>query len=171
MQAKDVMTRDPKTCRPENTLAAAAKIMWDHDCGCVPVVDDEGRLVGMLTDRDICMAALINGRAIHEVLVSQAMSRNVVRCTPDDAVDTIMAAMARAHVRRVPIVDRNGHVAGIVSLHDVACAVESGGGGWFTGVKHRDVGRTFAEISRKRDQPPNGMKIEKPPVTRTSLTR
>jgi CBS domain-containing protein len=169
MRAKDVMTHDPKTCTPGHSLAAAAKTMWDHDCGCVPVVDDTGRVVGMLTDRDVCMAAYINGQPLHELSVSQAMSRNVVRCAPDDPVDAVLAAMSRGRIRRMPVIGRLGALIGIVSLTDIARA--AGVAGWLRGVRWREAGRALAEIARRRDQPPNGMKTLKPAVTKMSLTR
>jgi CBS domain-containing protein len=152
MRVKDLMTRDVQRCRPEHSLAAAAKLMWDHDCGCVPVVGDDERVVGMLTDRDVCMAAFINGRPLHELLVDQAMSRNVVRVAPDDAIELALVHMGRAHVRRLPVVDAAGRLVGIVSLHDAARAADASRG-WLFGVTPRDVGRTFAEISRPRRKP------------------
>jgi CBS domain-containing protein len=169
MRAKDVMTHDPKTCSPGQSLAAAAKTMWDHDCGCVPVVDDTGRVVGMLTDRDICMAAYTSGQPLHDLVASQAMSRNVVRCGPDDPIDALLAAMTRARVRRMPVIGRLGALIGVVSLTDVARAAEVTG--WLRGVRMREVGRALAEIARRRNQPPNGMKTLKPAVTKMSLTR
>ncbi len=149
MQVTHVMTAAPKSCRPDRSLADAAKIMWDHDCGCVPVVDDDDRVIGMVTDRDICMAAFTRGQPLHEIPVSEVMSRNIVRCTPEDPIESALAAMGRARVRRLPVVERKGRLAGILSLHDAARAAETGG--WFGGVRLRDVGRALAEISRPHE--------------------
>jgi CBS domain-containing protein len=152
MRVKDVMTRDAKPCRGDQTLAAAAKTMWDHDCGCVPIVDDQARVIGMLTDRDICMAALGSGRPLHDLVVSDAMARSVVRCTPDDPLDIALRSMSRARVRRLPVVSATGKLAGILSLHDAARAARHSPAGWLGGVSFREVGRAFAEVSTPREK-------------------
>src|SRR5262249_49131268 len=135
MRVNDLMTREVKACRPEDSLARAAKLMWDHDCGSVPVVEEDGRVVGMLTDRDICMAAFTTGQPLHEVSVEQTMSRDVVRCTAHDPVEVALLHMGRARVRRLPVVDSTGHLIGIFSLHDAARIAETT---WFSGVRLKD---------------------------------
>lgn len=152
MRARDRMTRDVQACRPDQNLADAARMMWDHDCGCVPVVDSDRRVIGMLTDRDVAMAALHESTPLHAITVGQAMSRNIVRCAPDDALELVLVHMGRARVRRLPVVDANGRLVGILSLHDIARGVENSRS-WFRGLGHRDIGRAFAEISEPRKKP------------------
>lgn len=82
MKAKDLMTTDVKCCAEYNTLNTAAQMMWEHDIGCVPVVDKEGRAIGVLTDRDICMGAYIQGVLLTGALVTSAMSKEVFSCAP-----------------------------------------------------------------------------------------
>jgi hypothetical protein len=84
VKVKDVMTTNVRTCFTSDSLATAAQLMWDHDCGCVPVLNEHGRVVGMLTDRDICMAAFFQGVPIGEIKVSAVMSRRLFDCTSDD---------------------------------------------------------------------------------------
>jgi CBS domain-containing protein len=119
-RVQDAMTRNVATCHPSDSLNRAAQLMWEHDCGAVPVVDHGGKLVGMLTDRDICMAAYTRGRALGELSVSSAMSTLLHSCRPTDSLRSLMDAMATHQVRRVPVVTDEGQLLGIVSLADVA---------------------------------------------------
>jgi CBS domain-containing protein len=124
MQVMSLATRDVTSCRADDSLARAAQIMWDHDAGCVPVVDERGGLVGMITDRDIAMAALTQRRALAEIATATAMARNVVWCTPREDVRSVEQRMATHQVRRVPVVDDDGFLVGILSLADLARAYE-----------------------------------------------
>jgi CBS domain-containing protein len=116
------MSKGARVCAPDDTLNEAARIMWEADCGCVPVVK-EGRLVGVLTDRDACMAAYTKGRSLHDVRVREAMSRAVRTCRASDRVDTALETLREAKVRRLPVVDERCQVVGMFSLSDAARAV------------------------------------------------
>jgi CBS domain-containing protein len=94
--------------------------MWEGDCGGVPVVDASGRLSGMITDRDICMAAYTKGLALNSIRVADVMSRHVHTCAPDDTLERAISMMAEAEVRRLLVVAHDGKLRGIVSLADVA---------------------------------------------------
>jgi CBS domain-containing protein len=122
MNVGELMAKDVRTCAPDDSLNAAARIMWEADCGCVPVVRD-GRLVGVVTDRDLCMAAYTKGRSLHEVRVREAMSRAVRTCRPTDTVESALETLREAKVRRLPVVDERCEVVGLFSLSDVARAV------------------------------------------------
>jgi CBS domain-containing protein len=117
---RDVMCREPRTCLPSDSLNVAAQQMWECDCGALPVVDHDGRAVGMLTDRDICMSAYTSGRALADIAVSSAMSNHVFTCRPGDSLRQLMSSMATHQVRRVPVVDEADKVIGIVALADLA---------------------------------------------------
>jgi CBS domain-containing protein len=91
----------------------------DNDIGCVPVVE-HGRVVGMVTDRDICMAAYIQGVSLTGALVTSAMSKEVFSCAPNDDIATAEKLMREKQVRRLPVIDAQGHLAGIISLNDIA---------------------------------------------------
>jgi CBS domain-containing protein len=150
MNVLDAMTRDPKSCRPEDDVAFAAKVMWDHDCGCVPVVDGENRLVGIVTDRDVCMAALMSGRPLYEIRVTSVMARDVVACKPNDRLSDAQVLMRRSKIRRLPVTDRDGRLLGILSLHDIARVAEAARG-LFPPVRLKEVARTFAEVTRSNE--------------------
>jgi CBS domain-containing protein len=120
MNVESIMTRDPKSVGPGDTMSAAAKLMWDHDIGCVPVVDHENRVIAMLTDRDICMAAYLKNRTLTDMTVAEAMSKDLCACRRNDDVEKAEKLMQEAQVRRLPVMDREGHLVGILSLNDLA---------------------------------------------------
>lgn len=123
MIVRELMIEHVHTCAPEDSLRRAAEIMWTEDCGTVPVVDGERRVVGMLTDRDICMHALMSGRALQNCTVADAMSCDVYTCGAADSVDAAQSVMRRQRVRRLPVVDDAQHLIGILSLNDLALRV------------------------------------------------
>lgn len=120
MRAENLMSHPPITCHVNDTLSIAAQLMWNHDCGSVAVTNDEGKLVGMITDRDICMCALTQGRSLDKLLVNGAMAKHVVSARPDDSIAEIERKMAEHQVRRLPVVDDDQKPVGMVSLHDLA---------------------------------------------------
>lgn len=119
-RVQDAMTREVARCYPSDSLNRAAQLMWEHDCGAVPVVDHDDKLIGMLTDRDICMAAYTRGGSLSELSVSAAMSTHLHSCKPTDSLRSLMDTMAKHQVRRVPVVSEEGRLLGIVSLADIA---------------------------------------------------
>jgi CBS domain-containing protein len=116
----EIMTSDVSTCRPTDSLARAAQIMWDRDCGVVPVVNDEGMCIGMVTDRDICFAAFFQDELPKNIQVRGAMSESVTSCYEDDSIETAEQLMCKALVRRLPVIDDDGVLRGIISLNDIA---------------------------------------------------
>jgi CBS domain-containing protein len=125
MKVEHLMTGDVETCRPDATLADAAMIMWRRDCGIVPVVEETGgRFVGVVTDRDICMATTTKHCAPASIPVGAVMNKQLVTCGPTDDVRTAMHRMAEAQVRRLPVVDKENRVKGLLSLNDLVLAAE-----------------------------------------------
>jgi CBS-domain-containing membrane protein len=120
MRARDLMSAPVITCHVNDPLNDAAQRMWDNDIGALAVVGDEGKLTGMITDRDICMAAYTQGRRLDELLVNRAMSHHVVWARPEQSISELEQLMAKHQVRRIPIVDARGVPVGIVSLNDLA---------------------------------------------------
>jgi CBS-domain-containing membrane protein len=147
MKVDEVMTHDAVSCRSSESLAQAAQLMWDNDCGCVPVVDDEERVIGMVTDRDVCMAALHSGKPLHETPIGDVMAKRPATVRPDDGIDDAQDVMCEKRVRRLPVTDVAGRLVGVLSLHDLARSAVTDRR-WFSGVKMRDVAKTFAEVSR-----------------------
>lgn len=120
MLVENLMTRDPESCRPDSTLAEAAAVMWRRDCGVVPVTGDDGRVVGVVTDRDICMALSMRGQRAGDVRVGEVMEGGAVEtCTPVDDVREALELMKRRQVRRLPVVDSRGKLVGLLSINDV----------------------------------------------------
>jgi CBS domain-containing protein len=120
MNVGDLMTRDVRSCAASATLNDAAQVMWEGDCGCVPVVEADGTVVGMITDRDICMAAYTQGRNLMHMTVGSAASKNVVTIGQDESLRRADELMRGAQVRRLPVVDSAGHLVGLLSLSDLA---------------------------------------------------
>jgi CBS domain-containing protein len=119
MKVRDIMTREVVSCAKDTTLAAAARLMLLGHFGTLPVVDAEGRVAGIITDRDIAMAAAAQNRSAGHIAVQEAMTAAVRRCFSDDGVDAALKQMAEARVRRLPVIDPAGHLAGIVSIDDI----------------------------------------------------
>jgi CBS domain-containing protein len=153
MKIEQLMTRSVCTCEPEDSLFEAAQIMWDRDCGCVPVVRSEDggrRVVGMVTDRDVCMAAYTQGRSLDSMPVSRAMAAHVISCRSDDSTDVALA-MLRAHqLHRLPVLDEQDHLVGIVSLADLAREARHGHGRWAKSVTDAQIGAALAAVSEAR---------------------
>lgn len=117
----DIMSAVVYTCRPTDTCGRAAQIMWDHDCGALPIVSARGQVVGMVTDRDICMAAYTQGKAVWEIPVTAASSLRVCFVRPGDPILYAIELMAAHRVRRLPVIDMGGNLVGVVSLADIVC--------------------------------------------------
>lgn len=148
MRIHELVSKPALTCGPNDTLVNAAQIMWDHDCGVVPVIDENERLVGILTDRDLCMAAFTQGRPLHEIVVSAVMTTDVVTCHGDDTVETIAGLMIDNQVRRIPVLDAYHRILGILSINDLvryAVGSQEEGG--------RLVVETLAAIGKPRTAP------------------
>ena len=147
------MSRPVAVCQASDNLNQAAKLMWDADCGAIPVVDSQGRAVGMVTDRDICMAAYTQGKRLHEIRVYTAMSKVLVSCRSSDPLQKIEQLMIEHQIRRLPVLDEEGRPIGIVSLNDLARIVNrqhatAPGGG--NGVSATSMGHTLAAICAPR---------------------
>src|SRR5689334_19777740 len=125
MKVEQMMTRDVKTCSEHETLVCAVKLMWEHDIGSVPVVDKDGTVIGMITDRDCVMAAYTQGRRLDEVTVRSAMSGKLIACNPQDTLESATTAMKRAQVRRLPVIDKKAKLVGTLSLGDLSRAAEN----------------------------------------------
>ena len=117
MKVAEMMTRDVRTARPDGTITDAAKMMAQCNCGVLPVEDGD-RLVGMITDRDIVVRALAQGRT--DARIADVMSRDIKYCFDDEDIDAVAHNMADIQMRRLPVVDRSKRLVGILSLGDIA---------------------------------------------------
>ena len=149
MKVKELMTKDVVSCKPSCSLAEVAKFMWDYDCGIVPVVNEEGRVLGVITDRDICMAAYTRGVLLRELTVASAMSKNVQSCSPESRITEVERLMKGAQIRRLPVVDAVGSLVGIITLGDIALHAKASP--LRLPVEGLGVTSTLAEISLPRN--------------------
>jgi CBS domain-containing protein len=151
MKVEDVMTKDVQSCRPETNLADAAMRMWRNDCGVLPVVADGGEVVGMITDRDICMAAATKHRDPAIIRVSEATSGKVYSCSPDADIHEALKIMREKQVRRLPIIrSEDGKLVGILSMNDVALREQ---GGAKAELSSEDVEQTLRGICAHHELP------------------
>jgi len=150
MKVKSIMNPEVTSCHPGDALSRAAQIMWERDCGVVPVVaPDSGRLLGVVTDRDLCMAALLSNRPPYQLQVSTAMAKAPCTVTPEDSIRDAHASMRDHQVRRLPVVDDDGRLVGLVALNDLAVEAFSSRS-QAASKRQRDVARTLAAISQHR---------------------
>ena len=126
-KCSDVMTRDVVTCTPENTIVDVARLMKTEDIGPVLIVDNEANntLVGIITDRDIVLKVIADGQDANTTRVGDAMSKKLVTCRADDDINVAMQAMAQFQLRRIPVVEDNMRLVGIISQADVATRVDA----------------------------------------------
>jgi len=148
MKVQDIMTADVESCGPESDLSAAATIMWKRDCGSVPVVDSESKIIGMITDRDICMAVTTRDKLASEITVGEVISGRVYACSPEDDIRDALETMQSAQLRRLPVVDDNRFLHGILSINDVV--LHSARGKSKKHVTHRDAMATLKVLSEHR---------------------
>jgi CBS domain-containing protein len=122
--------------------------MWDHDCGCLPVIsgDDVTRLLGVITDRDICMHALFQGEALRQLRVADAMARQVQVCRAADALADAEKTMREARIRRLPVIDEHDTLVGMISLADLAQEALRERSATSPEVTESEVGDTLAAI-------------------------
>ena len=118
MYIRDLMTTEVHTCCSEDSLDHAVRLMWRHDIGVLPVVDG-GVVVGMLTDRDAAMVAFRQEGSIHDLRVDQAMTPEAFCCSDNDTVEVAERIMAEHRVRRLPVLDNDRHLVGILSIDDL----------------------------------------------------
>jgi CBS domain-containing protein len=120
MRVEEIMTKDVCSCGPETNAASAADIMWSRNCGSLPVVEDGGRVVGIVTDRDLFLALGTSNRKPAEVPIREIMTRDVALCSPGTDVRGALKTMAQRQLHRLPVVDDSGALRGMLSLGDMA---------------------------------------------------
>ena len=151
MKVADSMTREVRACSVHDSLNAAARVMWENDCGCVPIVDSQGRLVGIVTDRDICMAAYTQGMPLEAIAVERVMAARVISCSRTDDLDTAHRLMRKHEIHRLPVVDSRGRLTGILSLSDVVNQASKAGAAPSEAV---EIIATLSAIRKRREPAP-----------------
>jgi CBS domain-containing protein len=124
VKVKKLMFAEPVFCDSETDLASVAHLLWENDCGSVPVVAHDHKVIGMITDRDICMAAATKHRPPGEITVAEVIDGNVYKCQLDTDLGEAMLIMKQEQVRRLPVVDADGKLQGVLSLADIILSAE-----------------------------------------------
>ncbi len=140
MKVHEIMICKPTCCASDTNLAAATALLWGHDCGALPVVDQENRPTGIITDRDICIAVGTRDKRAAEISVGQVMTGKVFACRADADIHEALACMQENHVRRLIITDHAGCVQGILSIDDIIVNVQ-----W---SDHEQVALSFLDVIR-----------------------
>ena len=147
MIVEQCMSKSPRACTPADTLSSVARILWENDLGALPVVDQAGAVVGMITDRDVCMAAYTCGLPLHGSNVGRHMSRTVFSIGAKADAAKAAELMRTRKVRRLPVVE-NGVLVGLVTLSDLARG--AGRNGKQRGLDAAEIGRVLASICEPR---------------------
>lgn len=156
MRVKDIMSRPPCTCSLNTSASDAGALMQDHRCGVLPVLSLSGVLVGMVTDRDLCLATAARRRSATHVAVHEAMTTRLATCRPDDDVKEALERMGATGVRRLPVIDHQGHLEGLLSIDDVVVSAVG-----YDGVTDADIVETLQRIYRRRIATP-GLQVSNP---------
>ncbi len=153
MKVEQIMSRPAVTCVVSDTANRAAELMWDADIGCVVILEADGRLAGIITDRDLCMAAYTRGLPLHQIVVGEVMTRAVAVVRQDDRLGMAEALMRSKKVRRLPVVDARESVVGLLALSDVARAAQQQRGRRVPDVAGDEVISTLFAICEPRHPP------------------
>jgi CBS-domain-containing membrane protein len=144
MKVKDVMNPDAKAIWITESLADAAKLMWQNDCGILPVIKDGRKVLGMITDRDICMGTAMKDTNPSSISVEEVMSGKVYAARPDEDVEQALQTMKEHKVRRLPVVNPEGELAGILSMNDIVLKAKGSNGK--AKINYADVVETYQAI-------------------------
>lgn len=150
MKVHDVMTEEVKFCGPETNLAAAAAIMWENDCGVLPIVADGGQAIGVITDRDIAIALGTRNKQAGEIPVKEVMSGKLFAASRDEDIHTALKLMRREKVHRLPVINTEGKLEGILSLNDVALKAMHPDGKRTQELNYEDVVSTLKALCEHR---------------------
>lgn len=124
MKVREIMSPNVHACRPDSDLASISKLMWDNDCGFVPVVDASGQVAGTVTDRDICVATATRRRLPEHISAAEVMSSPVRAVLATETVSAALETMKKHQIRRLPVIDEAGHLRGVLSMNDIVRAAE-----------------------------------------------
>jgi CBS domain-containing protein len=156
MNVAKLMTKNVACAQVDETLADAAERMWNRDCGVLPVLDGNARVVGMITDRDICMSTWMRGSAPQNLQVATAMSHSLHHCSQEDSLDYVSELMRSNQIRRLPVLDGQGQLVGIISLADIAREADRERPRGQKEVQAGDVAVTLANVCRPPEARPDG---------------
>jgi CBS domain-containing protein len=146
MKVQDVMMGTPVYCSPETNLGSAIEILWERNCGILPIVDARRKVIGVVTDRDLCVALGTRNRLPGQITVGEVATGEVHSCRAHEDIHAALQTMARQRVRRLPIVSEDGVLEGILSMDNVVLHIESAGWGRKPELSDEDVVSTLRQI-------------------------
>jgi CBS domain-containing protein len=150
MKVKDAMTGTPYYCQLDTNLGSATELMWTGNCGFLPVMGPEGKTVGVVTDRDICIALGTRNRLPGDITVREVMSDRLFACSTDDDVHIALQLMQDGGVRRLPVIGKNGTLVGVISMDDLLLRGEAPSIGKRPELSSEEVIRTYRAIDQHR---------------------
>jgi len=151
MKVDEVMNREVKTCHPGTSLAEAGALLLHNDCGALPIIDDSGKIAGMISDRDICMAVVTKNQLATDIPVSEVINGHpVFSCAPELDVKKALTIMQEHQVRRLPVADASGELQGILSINDLILVANGKSKSRKPGVSIDDVMTTLKAICAHR---------------------
>jgi CBS domain-containing protein len=148
MRVNELMTKHVATIRSGDTASEALRMMWDCDCGSLPVIDDDSKAIAIVTDRDIAMTALFRDLPPSALRVSEAMSKDIQSCAPDDSVASAEQIMRAHQIRRLPVLDGERRLVGVLSMADIVRSAARKG--QRKGVAAQEFTESMADICSPR---------------------
>jgi CBS domain-containing protein len=149
MKVKDVMTPNAQAIWLTESLADAAKLMWENDCGILPIIKDGRKVVGMITDRDICMATAMRDSSPSGISVEEVMTGQVYAVNGEDDIKQALQAMQQHKIRRLPVVNPDGELEGILSMNDIVLKAREANAKKRASISYRDVVKTYQAICQR----------------------
>lgn len=150
MKVKEIMTPGAEAIWLTESLADAAKLMWDNDCGILPIIKDGRKVIGMITDRDICMASAMRDDHPSAISVEEVMTGRVFAVKPEDNVAEALQTMQKHRVRRLPVINPEGELEGIVSMNDILLHAKAPDEVEDGCIDYADVVKTYQVICQHR---------------------
>jgi CBS domain-containing protein len=148
MKVNEVMTRTPYYCQPETNLGSATELMWNANCGFLPVEAPNGKVIGVITDRDICIALGTRSRLPGDIAVGEVMLGKLYSCAPEDDIHIALQTMKEGKVRRLPVIAQKGSLVGVISMDDMLLRAEPMSLGKEPELSGDEVVRTHRTIIR-----------------------
>jgi CBS domain-containing protein len=149
MKVKDVMTPNAKAIWLTESLADAARLMWANDCGVLPIIKDGRKVIGLITDRDICMAVAMRDRNPSSISVEEVMTGQVYAVNAEDNVEQALEQMQQLQIRRLPVITPEGELEGILSMNDIVLHAKPTDDPAGDSINYEDVVKTYQAICRR----------------------
>lgn len=148
MKVREVMMGTPYFCRPDANLGSATELMWNANCGFLPVKAVDDKVIGVITDRDICIALGTRSRLAGDITVGEVMTGKLSSCLPDEEIHVALQTMKEGRVRRLPVIAKDGSLVGVISMDDILVRTEPIGLGREPELSTDEIVRTYRAITQ-----------------------